>query len=207
MPVSKKKGEKKNDFINRCIGIEVSSGKKTSQATAVCYNIWEELSLKELKKKRKEQKLEDTKMIAAFKSISGEDFTKFGITKEDLENPKNQAGIVGDDEFNLHFAEIPEGYVVRYRYQAAEAGHRAQRPFCRMMTEDNESTWYSRQDIESLNSAPGKANRAGNKPYSVFNWRGGNNCKHIWVRFWFNEETGDFLKTPVQPLQKSTTPQ
>ena len=46
MPINKRKGERKNDYINRCIGTEVSSGMKTDQAAAVCYAKWEEMSIR-----------------------------------------------------------------------------------------------------------------------------------------------------------------
>lgn len=207
MPIKKKTGEKKNDFISRCIGTEVSAGKDVKQASAICYTYWEELSLAEIKKKRKYQKLETTKMVETFKSVQGEDYTQFNLTIDDLLNPKNQAGIVAEDELTQKFETIPDGFLVRYKYISDVAGHRAERPFCQMMTVDNQNTWWSRKDIETLNNAPGKANRKGGKPYSVFNWRGGNYCKHIWVRYFYNPDTGQFLDTPVQPLQKSTIPQ
>lgn len=203
MPVNKRKGERKNDYINRCIGIEVASGMKVDQAAAVCYSKWEEMSLKEMKKKRAEKKLEDTKMIEAFKNKKGEDFTQFGITREDLSNPKKMMS-VNDDEHLLSFAELPEGYVVRYLYEGPL--DEKSRPFCVMMMTTYANEWWSREDIEGLNTEPGKANRKGNKPYSVFNWRGGNYCRHRWVRYYFNPETRDVLDSPVQPAQKSTNP-
>lgn len=227
MPVNKRKGERKSDFINRCIGVEVSGGMKTDQAAAVCYNYWEELSLKELKKKRKENKLIDSKMIEVFSGDIGQDYTKLGITFEDLMNPKNQGGIVedADNEFKL-FAEIPEGYVVRYKYMPGPGSGYSDnigfgsksRPFCKDMFSGNKKDkWWDRAEIESLNNASGKVDFVLNKDrkpgtpartrgYSVFNWRGGNNCKHVWVRYYYNEETGDFLDTPVQPTQRSTKP-
>lgn len=211
MPIKKKQGEKKNDFINRCIGVEVSSGMKTNQAVAVCNSYWTELSLKEMKRKRKESKMEETFMIDTFSKGIGENYTKLGLTYEDLLNPKNQGGLVGEDELFLDFVKTPpEGYEVRYKYLSNEYGttgySEKSRPFCKMMMTTERDTWFSRADIEALNNAPGKADRAGGKPYSVFNWRGGNWCKHIWVRYFFNPTTNEFLDASVQPLQKSTTP-
>lgn len=203
MPISKRKGERKNDFINRCVGSEISSGMKTDQAVAVCYAKWEEMSLKELNKKRRERKTEDFMMVSAFDKIKGEDFTKFGITFEDLSNPKLQMAVL-DNEMDLKFADIPEGYVVRYKYMGPIDAK--SREFCRTMMTTFKDTWFAREDIETLNNAPGKADRAGGKPYSVFNWRGGNNCRHTWVRYYFNEMTNDVMESPVQPAQKSTKP-
>lgn len=211
MPIRKKQGEKKNDFINRCIGVEVGSGMKPNQATAVCNSYWEEMSLKELNKKRKLKTKLETLMYDTFSGESGENFTKFGLTLTDLMNPKNQNSLVLEGELLLDFASsVPEGYEVRYKYLSNEYGPKGysnkSRPFCKMMMTQNLNIWWSREDIDGLNDASGKADRAGGKPYSVFNWRGGNNCKHIWVRYLYNPITGDFLNSPVQPLQKSTEP-
>jgi hypothetical protein len=219
MPISKKKGEKKNDFINRCIGVEVSSGMKTNQAVAVCNSYWTELSLKELKKKRKESKMEETFMLETFSKGIGEDYTKLGLTFEDLLNPKNQAGLVSDDELFLDFSRIPNGYEVRYKYTSNEYGTTGysdkSRPFCKMMMTTERDTWFSREQIEELNTEPGKANRAGGKAYSVFNWRGGNYCKHIWIRYYYKVDLSvsgpEFLQEgdiggPSGLIQKSTIP-
>jgi hypothetical protein len=228
MPINKKKGERKSDFINRCIGIEVSGGMKTDQAAAVCYNYWEELSLKELKKKRKEQKLEDTKMMEVFDNSVGEDYTKLGITFKDLMNPKNQGGIVEDADMEfMIFADIPEGFEVRYKYMpgpgsgySEDTGYGSKsRPFCKgMFSGSRLNKWWDRREIETLNNDSGKVDFVLNKGrkrgepartrgYSVFNWRGGNNCKHVWIRYYYNPTTEEFLQTPVQPTQRSTKPQ
>ncbi len=42
MPIDKKPGESKDDFISRCIGIEINAGKEPDQAAAICYAKWEE---------------------------------------------------------------------------------------------------------------------------------------------------------------------
>lgn len=213
MPIKKKKGERKPDFINRCIGVEVGGGMKPNQAAAVCLSYWEEMSIKEMKKKRKEKKMEDTFMISHFSKTTGEDFGKLGLTFRDLLNPKNQFDTAEDGVFKKF--QAPPGYDVKYKYMPApDSGYDEavgyggnSRPFCVSMFNGTRMTiWWNREDIEVLNGAPGKADRAGGKPYSVFNWRGGNNCKHIWIRYYYNPTTGDFLRTPVQPAQKSTEP-
>lgn len=40
MPVNINKGEKEQEFISRCIGIEVGAGMEQEQAAAVCYSYW-----------------------------------------------------------------------------------------------------------------------------------------------------------------------
>jgi hypothetical protein len=40
MPVNINKGESEQEFISRCIGEEISSGKEQDQAAAICYSYW-----------------------------------------------------------------------------------------------------------------------------------------------------------------------
>jgi hypothetical protein len=43
MPIEKRPGESKDQFISRCIEKEISSGMTNDQAAAVCYTYWDEL--------------------------------------------------------------------------------------------------------------------------------------------------------------------
>jgi hypothetical protein len=52
MPVEIKKGESENDFISRCISIEVDAGYEQTQAAAICYSYLD---------KEKMSKITDTK--------------------------------------------------------------------------------------------------------------------------------------------------
>lgn len=42
MPIDKNPGESKEDFISRCISVEIKSGKEQDQAAAICYAKWDE---------------------------------------------------------------------------------------------------------------------------------------------------------------------
>lgn len=42
-------GENKEEFVSRCIGIEINAGKDPSQAAAICYTKWEDRSMEEVK--------------------------------------------------------------------------------------------------------------------------------------------------------------
>ena len=44
MPMQKRKGEKKNAYVSRCISQEVKNGMKQDQAIAVCISKWNEFS-------------------------------------------------------------------------------------------------------------------------------------------------------------------
>lgn len=221
MPIKKKEGEKKGDFINRCVGIEVARGKKPNQAVAICLSYWDELNMKAITKKR-EENLELTEL--RLKEISGIEFTKVA----DRDFTKFKWGVADaerEDEILLNLAEaVPPGFEPVYRYEAdpgsgyGSAGvGSGSRKFCRTMMQDKER-FYELKEITKLNGAPGKVDRVlnkesrkdararGQKPpaanrvgYSVFNWRGGVNCKHVWVRYFYNKKTGELLQSPSQP--------
>lgn len=44
MPIDKKPGESKDDFISRCISIEVKDGKPQNQAVAICISKWQNMA-------------------------------------------------------------------------------------------------------------------------------------------------------------------
>jgi hypothetical protein len=41
MPININKGESENEFISRCIGEEINSGKEQDVAAAICYSYWD----------------------------------------------------------------------------------------------------------------------------------------------------------------------
>jgi len=52
MPIKRRQGEGKEDFIARCIPIEIQSGKSNEQAAAICYSAWDEKQLSAVKRIR-----------------------------------------------------------------------------------------------------------------------------------------------------------
>jgi hypothetical protein len=52
MPIKRKQGETKDEFITRCIPIEIKSGKSSDQAAAICYSTWDEKQLSAVKRIR-----------------------------------------------------------------------------------------------------------------------------------------------------------
>jgi len=47
MPVRPRKNETRDEFVSRCIGVEVGSGKEQDQAAAICFDIWNRRKKKE----------------------------------------------------------------------------------------------------------------------------------------------------------------
>jgi len=53
MPVKKQKGETKEQFISRCVPIEIESGFENDQAVAICYSYWETENMNDIRRIRK----------------------------------------------------------------------------------------------------------------------------------------------------------
>ena len=49
MPVNINSGESEEQFISRCIGEEISSGKEQDQAAAICYSYWDKDKMSKIK--------------------------------------------------------------------------------------------------------------------------------------------------------------
>ena len=57
MPIKKKKGETKGEFLNRCVPMEVESGFPQEQAVAMCYSYWTSENLSYIRKIRRRKYL------------------------------------------------------------------------------------------------------------------------------------------------------
>ena len=77
MPVNIKSGETENEFISRCVGIEVDSGKPQDQAVAICYSYWRKDKMSKLK--GQDKIIEKLKYNRDFRGIN---LTNFGINSE-----------------------------------------------------------------------------------------------------------------------------
>jgi hypothetical protein len=75
------------------------------------------------------------------------------------------------------------------------------RQFCRTLVNRTNLSLMRREDIELLNTQNPGLGKGGSDTYSVFNWRGGANCKHKWVKYYYDEETMNLVKAPDQPTQ------
>lgn len=59
MPINIKRGETQDDFLERCIPIEISYGKSSEMATAICYSVWENRNMNKSTQSIVNQKLAD----------------------------------------------------------------------------------------------------------------------------------------------------
>ena len=75
------------------------------------------------------------------------------------------------------------------------------RRFCRTLVNRTNLSLMRREDIEKLNTQNPGFGKGGSDSYSVFNWRGGANCVHKWVKYYYDEETMNLVLAPDQPQQ------
>lgn len=205
MPVNKKPGESKEEFIGRCIGIEINNGHPQDQAVAMCYAQYDEQNLKAVSNIRNQKYKEDKWIVKFFENNEiGMSIKEMGLTLEDFYNPKYQQKLTEADLEMLPmelFAE--EDYITVYKYVSDTYGSKGygpnSRPFCVTLMKQKDSV-FTMSDIAELNNAPGKANRAGGGGYSVFKYAGGNFCKHYWARYLYDTTTKELIeKTFIQP--------
>lgn len=185
-------GEPKDEFISRCIPVLKGEGYPDDQAAAICYSTWEQgfgVDPGNLNP-YVEQVIRD--------GVTQEEFEKAILAEaQKLGEEYNPAEAVylelNRDEF-MTVSEVLEGInaldilsrsdirrdapaEIKYRY----AGPRAQRFFCRGMLTLNKL--YTRAEINQITAAtaalnPGMGHNA--LTYSVWNYKGGVNCKHYW---------------------------
>jgi hypothetical protein len=77
MPINIKPGESEQEFISRCIGEEVASGKEQDVSAAICYSYW---------RKDKMSKMSDTTSKVMARIAYDTDFRGINLQDEGLEN-------------------------------------------------------------------------------------------------------------------------
>lgn len=182
-------GETEAEFIGRCIPQLIDEGYEQDQAVAVCYSYWQDgfgvdaqlpAYVDQVEKPKHEEMSAEHQTVYEMLSVCGEEYDPHtavfvdasrasfstlqdfltGITALDILGQRGQAG------------DAPGETVYRY------SGPLAERGFCRAMLRLNKV--YRRQEVASLNSANPGFGRGGSAEYSVFNWKGGPNCRHYW---------------------------
>ena len=204
--VSPSPGEPKDEFISRCIPVLKGEGYPDDQAAAICYSTWEQgfgVDTATLQP-YVEQNIRD--------AVSEEQFQKDLLAEADkYGEPYDPATTIylelNREEF-MTVAEVLEGInaldilsrsdirrdapaEIKYRY----AGPRAERFFCRGMLSLNKL--YTRQEVDLISDAtialnPGMGHNSAT--YSVWNYKGGVNCKHYWQELAvFRNNTGQLI--------------
>lgn len=87
-----------------------------------------------------------------------------------------------------------------YRYISTEYGPSNigpnTRPFCKTLVSRTNLSLMRKEDIDRLNSSNPGFGKGGSNTYSVFNWRGGVNCRHIWVKYKYDTDSKNLVESP-----------
>jgi len=128
-----------------------------------------------------------------------------GVTITDLDNLDYIWDLNDDDKgipsATTQFAEQQKFRVINlYRYISTECGPSFVGPktrrFCKMTVSRTNAALMRYEDIVRLNSSNPGLGKGGSDTYSVFEWRGGANCKHIWVKYKYDTESKNLVKAP-----------
>ena len=148
-------------------------------------------------------------IVEALDDLSlGINITDLGITLDDLNNPDFMHE-VKDVSIKENFAKA-KNIVALYRYVAhSSSGYGASgigsntRTFCAKLSKRTNVALMRYVDILRLNGSNKGFGQGGSNIYSVFKFRGGTRCKHIWVKYMFNKDTKQLVKAPKneQPKQ------
>ena len=154
----------------------------------------------EIQKEQIADKIEDLSL--------GIDIADLGLTLEDLDNPEYMYE-VQDVSIKENFAKA-KNTIALYRYVAhPSSGYNStgigknSRSFCAKLSKRTNTALMRYVDILRLNGSNKGFGQGGSNVYSVFKFRGGVNCKHIWVKYLFNKDTKQLIKAPKseQPKQ------
>ena len=134
-----------------------------------------------------------------------------GITLEDLNNSDyihkiDESKELVDDSDNFAKKKL----VNLFRYVAhTSSGYgstgigKDSRRFCKKVSKRTNISLMRYVDILKLNGSNPGFGQGGSNLYSVFKYRGGVNCKHVWVKYVFDTEAKKLVKAPKseQPKQ------
>lgn len=128
-----------------------------------------------------------------------------GLTVEDI-NDVSVMNVVSEDELNQeNFAAAKT--VNLYRYIAfgssgyvGDIGENT-RSFCKNLVRRTQLSLMRYTDILRMNGSNKGMGLNGANVYNVFKWRGGVNCKHIWVKYIYNLDTMKLEQSVDQPVQ------
>ena len=121
---------------------------------------------------------------------------ELGLTLDDL----NDFYDLDDSDYTDEVEKFATSKIIPlYRYFGVISDN--SRRFCRSLVTRTNASLMRKQDIEVLNSSNPGFGKGGSDTYSVFNWRGGPNCHHRWVKYYYNSDTMNLVKSPDQPIQ------
>ena len=160
-------GESEDEYVSRCIPVLKGEGYDDDQATAICYNSFDpQEAMEEAILKLAEQYGE---------TVDYENAVFIDGTKSNFENVGDYLkGIVGLDILGKQDADKePE---IKFRYTGPITSN--SRNFCKAMVRLNKL--YTRDEIRDMDRSINTGFRHNGQPYSIFDFKGGVNCRHYW---------------------------
>jgi len=160
-----------------------------------------------------EEMLSEEAMMEAFDSLNnlGISIDSLGISIDNL-NDLDYIWDINDEDKGIpssttQFGKENFDEINLYRYISTEYGPSYiganTRPFCKMLVSRTNLSLMRQEDITRLNSSNPGLGKGGSDTYSVLNWRGGANCKHIWAKYRFNTKTMKLVKAPISEQPKN----
>jgi hypothetical protein len=186
----------------------------------MCDNIW---NLEELINHPKlsddykfevvKEMLTEEEMMEVFDSLNnlGISIDSLGISIDNL-NDLDYIWDINDEDKGIPSATTQFGkenfsVINLYRYISTEYGPSYiganTRAFCKMVVARTNASLMRQEDITRLNSSNPGLGKGGSDSYSVFNWRGGANCKHIWVKYKYDTDSKNLVKAPIADQPKN----
>jgi hypothetical protein len=134
-------------------------------------------------------------------------FEELGITEEDVYNTENFSDVTEQDiiDFEKDGEEQFASLIKLYRYVSDKYGSSNigpdTRPFCKQLVRRTSAAMMPWESITNMNGMNPGFGKDGGSSYSVFNYRGGKNCVHKWVKYLYDPENMNIVKSPKQPTQ------
>ena len=132
-----------------------------------------------------------------------------GLTVEDIDNVDYMHALAENEGEEDKFAKSKSVNLYRYiadpssGYAGSDLG-KDSRSFCKVLVRRTKLSLMRYVDILKLNGSNKGMGLNGANVYSVFKWRGGVNCKHIWVKYIYDMETQKLVTAPQSEQPKQT---
>jgi len=144
------------------------------------------------------KQLDDPKYMHHTDEYEGEEFQK-KQKKKKKRKPKPKKAIPK----NVKPKKYDKNITNLYRYVAhSSSGYGSSqvgkhtRGFCKKVTSRTNVALMRYVDILKLNGSNPGFGQGGSNVYSVFRFRGGSRCKHVWVKYKYNKETRELIEAP-----------
>jgi len=159
--------------------------------------------------------INEDKFCEWFESLNnlGISIDSLGLTIADIDN-LDYIWDINDDDLGVpssttQFGSTEEFSVINlYRYISTEYGPSFigdnTRRFCKMVVARTNASLMRYEDIIRLNSQNPGLGKGGSNSYSVFEWRGGANCKHMWAKYKYDTETKNLVEAPSTDQPRNT---